>query len=581
MLRELTIKNLALIEELRLEFTEGLNILTGETGAGKSIIIDAVSLVLGVRSSAEMVRAEAESAQVEAVFELEENADLDQALAEWGISMGEDRILVINREVQLAGRSRCRVNGQTVTVLTLSKIGSFLLDLHGQHEHQSLLHIDKHREILDGFGGAELNEQKRATVAAYHRWAELKRELDGLSLNEQEKQERLEYLSFQLQEIDRARLQPGEEEELLKEREVLAAAEALFAAASSAYELLYGGEEPGSALDKLTAGEQALAKVIEVDPRLKPFYQAITEAACQLEETARDIRAYRDQVEFDPARLAAVEERLDEITRLKRKYGKDVPEIIAYAEKARKELESMESQEELLAAKTKELALVEEELREKAQALSDLRRKAAKVLEETIITQLAQVNMGKTVFKVSVSNVPDEKGGLTINGRKLAVNEMGVDRVEFLVAPNPGEGLRPLSKIASGGELSRMMLVLKVIMAKTGSIPTMVFDEIDAGISGRTAQAVAEKLLLLAQTNQVICVTHLPQIASMATRHFYIEKRTSGERTRVQVGVLSKEGRIEEMARMLGGARVTDTTRNHAEEMLIQAEALRRKAPQH
>ncbi|HEY8344909.1 MAG TPA: DNA repair protein RecN [Bacillota bacterium] len=581
MLRELTIKNLALIEELRLEFTEGLNILTGETGAGKSIIIDAVSLALGVRSSAEMVRAEAESAQVEAVFELEENADLDRALAEWGIPMGEDRILVINREVQLAGRSRCRVNGQTVPVLTLSKIGGFLLDLHGQHEHQSLLHIDKHREILDSFGGAELNEQKKATAAAYQRWAELKRELDRLSLNEQEKKERLDYLNFQLQEIDRARLQPGEEEELLKEREVLAAAEALFAAASTAYELLYGGEEPGSALDKLTAGEQVLAKVIEVDPRLKPFHQTITEAACQLEETARDLRAYRDQVEFDPARLAAVEERLDEITRLKRKYGMEVPEIMAYAEKARKELESIESQEEMLAAKAKELAVVEEELRDRAQALSELRRKAAAVLEETVISQLAQVNMGKTVFKVSISQVPDEKGGLPVNGSKLAINETGFDRVEFLVAPNPGEGLRPLAKIASGGELSRMMLVLKVIMAKAGSIPTMVFDEIDAGISGRTAQAVAEKLLLLAQTNQVICVTHLPQIASMATQHLYIEKYTSGERTRVQVRVLSKEGRIEEMARMLGGAVVTDTTRNHAEEMLIQAEALRRKACQH
>lgn len=581
MLRELTIKNLALIEELRLEFAEGLNILTGETGAGKSIIIDAVNLVLGVRSSAEMVRAETESAQVEAVFELEENTELDQALAEWGIPLGEDRILVIAREVQVAGRSRCRLNGQTVTVLTLSKVGGFLLDLHGQHEHQSLLHIDKHREILDGFGGAKLTEQRRVTAETYHRWAELRRDLANLSLNEQEKQERLEYLTFQVQEIERARLQPGEEEELLKEREVLAAAETLFATASGAYELLYGGDEPGSALDKLNACGQSLEKVIEVDPRLKPFYQSITEAACQLEETARDIRSYRDQVEFDPARLAAVEERLDEIARLKRKYGKNVPEIMAYAEKARKELASMESQEELLALKTKELALVEEELQKNARVLSDLRQEAAKFLEETIIAQLAEVNMGKTVFEVSISSVSDEKKGLMINGRRLAINEKGFDRVEFLVAPNPGEGLRPLSKIASGGELSRLMLVLKVIMAKAGSIPTMVFDEIDTGISGRTAQAVAEKLLLLAKTNQVICVTHLPQIASMATRHFYIEKQTFGERTRVQVGVLSKEGRIGELARMLGGAEVTVTTRNHAEEMLIQAETLRQKTSHH
>jgi len=577
MLRELTIKNLALIEELRLEFEDGLNILTGETGAGKSIIIDAVNLILGVRSSAEMVRAEAESAQVEAVFELENHTELEEALAAWGIPVGGDRLLVVNREVQVAGRSRCRLNGQTVTVLTLSKVGAYLMDIHGQHEHQSLLSIEQHRKILDGFGGEELAAQSKKVARTYRLWEVVRQELNAFTVDEKEKRQRIDYLSFQLQEIEGARLQPGEEDGLLKEQEVLGAAENLFATASRVYKLLYGGEEPGAAVDKLNESKLALEKVVKIDAQLQPLQQMMTEACCQLEEVAREIRTYRDEVEFDPARLAAVEERLDELSRLKRKYGKSVEEILDYAEEIRRELETIESQEELLTAKTQELACLEGELRENALELSKLRRKAAEFLEEAITSQLAEVNMGKTVFKVVISKQVDQRTGIPVEGEQWAISSSGFDRVEFLVAPNPGEGLRPLSKIASGGELSRMMLVLKVIMAKTDSIPTMAFDEIDTGISGRTAQAVAEKLLLLGRTNQVICVTHLPQIASMAFRHFYIEKQTSGARTRVQVRVLSGEERIEELARMLGGAEVTAITRNHAKEMLFQAKSLQDK----
>lgn len=577
MLRELTIENLALIDHLRLEFARGLNILTGETGAGKSIIIDGVNLILGGRSSSELIRAEAEAAQVEAVFEVEEHKELEKVLAEWGIPLGDDRLLVISREVNSSGRSRCRINGQTVTVLTLSKIGGYLLDLHGQHEHQSLLFSERQREILDGFGGELLAAKAGEVAETYRRYEEVKKELAELTTSEEDKNRRIEFIGFQLREIEGARLRPGEEEELLREREILAGAEQLFTAASRVYELLYGGEEPGSALDKLSEGQQALEKVIGIDPRLQPLYQMITESACQVEEAAREIRSYRDGVEFDPTRLAAVEERLDEINKLKRKYGKTVGDILAYAEKIRKEIQTIEGREERLSQLTKELAAVEEKLAREALALSALRRRAAGRLEEAITAQLAEVNMGKTVFKVALNRAIAEKDGLTVGGEKVAVDRHGLDRVEFMVAPNPGEGLKPLAKIASGGELSRMMLVLKVILAEVDRIPTMVFDEIDVGIGGRTSQAVAEKLLLLARTNQVICVTHLPQIASMADRHFYIEKKTFENRTRVEVKVLDRKARVEELARMLGGAEVTATTREHAREMLLLAESVRRK----
>lgn len=577
MLRELTVENLALIDHLRLEFDQGLNILTGETGAGKSIIIDAVNLILGGRSSTELIRAGAESAQVEAIFELEENAALDEDLEEWGVPLGEDCLLVVNREVHRTGRGRCRVNGQTVPVFLLNKIGGYLMDIHGQHAHQSLLATARQREILDDFGGPALHAKAREVAALYERRQRIKNALSQVTLGEEEKNRKIEFLTFQIQEIEAARLQEGEEEELAAERELLAGAERLFEAASGSYQLLYGGDEPGSALDRLLESRQLLEKVVAIDPRLQPLAAMLSEAAAQVEEVSREIRLYREKIEFNPAQLAAVEERLDEIYKLKRKYGKSIPEILAYAEKAREELEAIEGEEERLEALAEELADVERKLTGAAEELSALRRKTAAELEQLISRHLAEVNMGKTVFKVALTREQDEENGLLSAGEKVAVTREGFDRVEFLVAPNPGEGLRPLAKIASGGELSRLMLALKVVLAEKDNIPSMVFDEIDAGIGGRTAQAVAEKLLLLSQTHQVICVTHLPQIASMARRHFFIQKKTAGDRTTVEVKTLNQEERVEELARMLGGAEVTSTTREHAREMLVLAASISEK----
>ncbi len=400
--------------------------------------------------------------------------------------------------------------------------------------------------------------------------------LSQVTLSEEEKARKIEFLTFQLQEIEAARLRPGEEEELTKEKELLNAAEELFSAASAAYSLLYGGDEPGAALDRLLESQQLLVKAGEIDPRLQPLAEVLGEAAVQVEEASRELRLYREKIEFDPEKLALVEERLDEIYKLKRKYGQGVPEILEYAEKIREELAMIEGEEERLAALTRELAEIEEKLAAVALELSALRKEAAAELEKAIQTQLAEVNMGKTIFEVAFSREKDEENGLPVAGEKLAVTRYGLDRVEFLVAPNPGEGLRPLAKIASGGELSRLMLVLKVVLAEKDNIPSMVFDEIDAGIGGRTAQAVAEKLLFLSRTHQVICVTHLPQIASMARRHFYIEKRTTAGRTKVDVRTLDREARVDELARMLGGAEVTATTREHAREMLALAASIGR-----
>ncbi|NLM36758.1 MAG: DNA repair protein RecN [Firmicutes bacterium] len=575
MLRELMIENFALIDRLNLEFGPGFNVLTGETGAGKSIIIDTVSLLLGGRSSWEQIRAGAEAALIEGVFELEERPELDRLLADWGIPVGDDRLLVVSREIKMSGRSRCRVNGQNVTVLTLNEVGRLLMDIHGQHEHQSLFSPVFQRALLDRFGGEQTKEEAARVAELYTKWQGVKKELADLEMDEAEEKRRVELFGFQLQEIEAAQLQPGEEEELTRERNLLAGAERLYTYISEAYHRFYGADDGVAALDLLGTSVEALTKAAEIDPHLKPWVETTNRVACEVEELTRELRSYRDQITFDPERLNQVEARLDEIAKLKRKYGQGIPEILAYAAKLRKELASLSDRTARQQELTQQLANLEAELGRAVEALSALRRETADRLETAVMQQLHEVNMGKTLFKVALNRTPDPRDGLTINGERVAVGKDGIDQVEFLVAPNPGEGLRPLARIASGGELSRLMLVLKVILAEADQIPAMVFDEIDSGIGGRTAQAVAEKLLLLGCTHQVICVTHLPQIASLAHHHYYIEKRTREERTTIRVRALDQGERVEELARMLGGAEVTTTTREHAREMLQLAATLR------
>ncbi|HAZ21890.1 MAG TPA: DNA repair protein RecN [Firmicutes bacterium] len=576
MLREIQVRDFALIENLHLVWDSGLNILTGETGAGKSIIIDALGLVLGGRFSAEMIRTGAEACYIEAIFEPDEhNHQLMGVLSQLGIAYDPAESLIMAREVGRAGKSRCRINGQTVNVSTLAEVGALLVDIHGQHDHQSLISPDKQVDILDHFGGEALLTLRATVSRQYHQLAALKTEYHTLRTDEQEKARKLELLSFQLSEIEEANLQPDEEDELQKEVGVLAGAEKLFEACAQSYFLIYEGDDHAvPATAQLEEAINRLDQMTAVDQRLQPVVEMLRESAAQAEEAAREIKTYQDHIDFNPQRLEEVQTRLNEIHKLKRKYGSTIPEILVFAEKVRTEINSYAANDERRAEIEAEIQQISTELATAAGALSAKRRQTATMLEDAIGKELADLHMQKTRFIISFEQRKAEDG-LLWNGSKLAVGPQGFDAIEFLVSPNPGEEPKPLSKIASGGELSRIMLALKAILGQVDEIATMIFDEIDAGVGGRAAQAVGEKMLLISQFRQVICITHLPQIASMAHCHFYIEKTVRDERTIVSISKLNFKERVEELARMLGGAEVTDLTRKHAQEMLALAESVR------
>jgi DNA repair protein RecN (Recombination protein N) len=571
---QLEVKNIALIDELTLEFDPGFNVMTGETGAGKSIIIDALGLALGGRFSSEMIRTGADSAVISAVFDTGNQPELEIYLEESGVPVDPEHMLIIQREISAGGKNRCRVNGHLVTVLTLNQIGDFLLDIHGQHEHQSLLFPEKQLELLDEYCGRDCLELRSHFSETYHQWRSLENEYRNLRQNESDLARRIDILQFQRDEILGAKLVLGEDEDLLKERELLTSSEKLFSAATHSYSVLYDNNDGKSAVELLGDAERTLSQAAEIDKRLGGILEMLREAACQTEEASREIRGYQEQIEFNPERLTEIEDRLDELNRLKRKYGSSIAEILLFAEKCSKELQDITNAEERSLKLESELTKIRICLGEMAGELTRLRRIGADRLQTEIVAQLADLNMARTQFEIQLTQAEIAEG-IPYGDRQVEAGPAGTDRIEFLVAPNPGEALKPMTKIASGGELSRMMLALKAILAELDQIPTMVFDEIDVGIGGRTAQAVAEKILFIGQARQVLCITHLPQIASMAKRHFYIEKTVVGERTKMTVRSLMMNERIDELARMLGGAEVTETTRQHAREMLTMAESLR------
>jgi len=572
------VRNFALIDTINLEFDPGFNVLTGETGAGKSIIIDALGLALGGRFSSEMIRTGSENAVVEAVFEINDRPELIEYLNEIGVPVTDDQTLIIQREISNNGRNRCRVNGQLVTVLVLGKIGEYLIDIHGQHEHQSLLAAEKQLELLDEYCGSECKKLRDEFLEVFRRFELLSEELQELKQNETDKVRKIDLLKFQIDEIEQMKLIIGEDEDLLKEKEILGSSEKLYEAATLSYQALYDNQSGKAVIELLAEAERSLSQVAGIDQRLAGILETIRETACQAEEASRELRDYQEQIQFDPERLNMIEERLDEINKLKRKYGASIAEILLFLDRCKQELADLNNSEE----RSHNLELEVQELRVRlgnlAETLTKYREAGALKLEHAIMEQLADLNMAKTQFKIGINQLDadtDTDTGVPYQGRKVQINATGADRLEFLVSPNPGESLKPLTKIASGGELSRLMLALKAILAELDQIPTMVFDEIDVGIGGRTAQAVAEKMALIGRARQVICITHLPQIASMAKNHFYIEKQVDGERTKVSVRGLMMNERIDELARMLGGAEVTDTTRQHAREMLALAEKLR------
>ena len=562
MLRELSIRNFALIEQLELSFYSGFSVLTGETGAGKSIIIDALGLLLGRRASTEMIRTGAESCVIQGVFAVHDEEALG-LLQEWGIDAEEE--LVITREVSNNGRNRCRLNGKLVSVSQLSELGAYLAEIVGQHDSRSLLNPNRHLMYLDAFGGDAHQRELDELRARHEAWSSIRREMTLLSGDERERNRRIDLLRFQLEEIADARLQTGEEEALLAERKRLANLDRLRKAVGTAYGLLSDSDgHTESVVRKLNLAQAELERARAFDDELAAATELLASAVAQVGEVSLELWSYLDRFELDPERLNEVETRLDLIETLKRKYGDSVAEILKFADQAQQELEFLESSAERSQELQKELERAWSAWLEKARQVSLKRRELAAELEKKIEGQLADLNMSNTRFVVSFED----------NGaqERMVPNHDGLEQVQFMIAPNVGEELKPLSRIASGGELSRVMLAIKVILAQAEAIPTIVFDEIDTGIGGQTAGKLAEKLKALSAACQVMCVTHLPVIASFGAHHYAVHKETSGERTTISVRELAKDGRIMELTRMLGGLGSSDSiTAAHAKELLERA----------
>lgn len=571
MLHELSISNFAIIDQVRLTFAPGMNVFTGETGAGKSIIIDAVSALLGGRLSGEtVIRTGAERAIVEGIFALTpaEAGLLRPALEELGLDEGDGE-LILSRELTRSGRNICRVNGRAVTVAALEQLGQRLVDIHGQGEHLSLLRVREHLGYLDRYAG--LGEERARLAETVGELRRVRQALQECLRDERELARRMDLLQFQVAEIESARLDPAEEEQLLQQRLRLANAERLQELANSGYALLNGGEQQRRAvLDLLGAAVHDLTQLEKLDPAVAPHRQAVEDALYQLEDVARALRVYRDSIEYSPARLEQVEERLSLIQGLKRKYGETVAEVLRFGESARAELEAISHNEERVAElRAQEEALLKQ-AGEQAAHLSAARRNAAARLERAVEEQLAELKMEGARFIVAIDRTEDPAGP-EIDGKRWALDPTGVDRVEFLIAPNPGEPPKPLAKIASGGEASRLMLALKTVLSQADSVPTLIFDEIDAGISGRVGTLVGRKLWSLARTHQVLCVTHLPQIASLADCHLNVCKKVAGERTVTEVRALDEGERARELANLLGGDS-TGASLLNAQELLAQGQ---------
>lgn len=565
MLRELTISQFAIIEHLQIEFDQGFHVLTGETGAGKSILIDALGLIMGGRSSSEYVRHGAKKASIEAVFELPDAHPVWHVLKDLGLDDEELDLLLIRREILANGKSTSRINGRLVTLAMLKQIGQKLLDLCGQHEHQSLLHVDEHLVWLDAFAGEEVLTCRSEYQKNYQAYRKVEQELAELNRSEQEIANQIELYRFQQNELAAAALEVGEDEQLQQERNRLAYMEKLLSHTTHAYEVL---QSEGRGIDQIGEAMTHIESATEFDEALAPIAESIQTAYYQLEEAIRELGLYRDGLEFDPQRLNEVEDRLHLIEQLKRKYGNTIEEILQYEQQVHKKLEQLDSLDTSQAELIEKRDQLKEVCQQFADELTKLRRQAAGRLESQLEDELSELNMGSTVFHVAfLQNVY----------QKDQLHEMGQDLIQFQIAPNPGEPLRPLHKIASGGELSRIMLALKCIFTDLNQTHTVIFDEIDTGVSGRTAQAIAERIAMLAKTNQVLCVTHLPQVACMADLHYYIYKESAENQTKAFVKPLDHELRTLELARMLGGVEVTETTRQHAEEMLRLAAEVKQR----
>jgi DNA repair protein RecN (Recombination protein N) len=552
LLSELTISNFAIIDHLSLAFSPALNVLTGETGAGKSIIVDAVSNLLGVRADAELIRAGTEGARVEGVFVVS-NALRDKLallLQEQGLETGGDT-LILTREIRSSGRHVCRINGRAVTLGVFAQFGQHLVDIHGQGEHLSLLRVREHLNFLDRYGS--LQEQRAAVAEGVRALRGVRAELIALRRDERELARRADLLQYQVREIEDARLESGEETALLAERKLLLNAERLSKLADTAFQKLGGGsEEQHSAVDMLNSVLRDLTELEKLDQQTTPQRKAVEEASYQLDDLARTLRAYRDGIEFNSVRLQEVGDRLDLINDLKRKYGDSIAQVLHFAQEAAQELHAITHNEERIAELEEQEARLVMEVGAQAAGLSAARREAADRLESAVERELDDLNMKQARFVVDMQ-WKEKENGVEVEGKRYAFESSGIDHLEFLISPNVGEPPKSLAKIASGGETSRLMLALKTVLTTADEVPTLIFDEIDQGIGGRAGGIVGLKLWGLTPGHQVLCVTHLPQLASYGDRHYKVDKVQSDGRTVTRVQVLDEPSRVGELGAMIGG----------------------------
>ena len=555
MLHSLHVKNLALMEETEVEFGPGLNILTGETGAGKSLLIGSVNLALGGKFEKEMLRKGAESALVELIF-IDKSPKVGELLERMELESQEDGTVIISRRMQV-GKSACKINGETVTAKQVKELAELLIDIHGQHEHQSLLHKKKHLEILDGYCGERLFPVAEKVRVLFEECRKLRRELEEETLDEAAKAREQSLAEFELQEIEQAKLTEGEDEELERRYRLMMNSKRIMESLTESYRYTGGDSELGAG-QSLSRALRALRSVTAYDSRLQELEEQLSEIDSLLADYDRDLSEYMSDCEFDGEEFAAVEERLNTLNHLKGKYGGSIQEVLRYGEERKQLLEKLSDYDVYMEKQNKRLKEAEGQLEEACRELSEIRRECAVVLGEKLKEALLQLNFTTVEFEIAVR--PHQ-----------TVTALGYDDVEFLISTNPGESVKPLGQVASGGELSRVMLAIKTVLAGSDDIGTLIFDEIDAGISGRTAWKVSGQLDMVAKGTQVLCITHLPQIAAMADKHFVIEKSSTQDNTITDIRLLEADESLGELARLLGSDVMTEAALSNAREMRAQA----------
>ncbi|WP_079708547.1 DNA repair protein RecN [Paraliobacillus ryukyuensis] len=570
MLTELSIKDFAIIEETTITFKDGLTVLTGETGAGKSIIIDAIQLLTGGRGSAEFVRHGAKKASLEGLFTVEDRSHAVYSVGEtFGVDIDGDGMIVLSRTISANGKSICRVNGHLVTLAILKEFGKALIDIHTQHETQSLMDVDRHIALLDLYNYKEMEEAKQDYSPLFDKFTTLQNRYKQLNENEQEMAQRLDLLKFQLNELLEANLSPGEDEALREERERLTNYEKIFTGVNEAYQALSGEQR---AIDWLGLALSGLEKASEYEATLVEKKEQFLSHFYLIEELSIDLRNFIDSLEFNSNRLNEVESRLNEIDRLQRKYGTTVDAMLEYASTIEDEIDELEDKDTSIEKLDHDLKEVGKDLLVEAKHLHDLRIQSAHDLKQVIHEELKDLYLEKATFDVDIAIKKGKDDTIQLDGMPVQLGESGFDKVRFLISTNPGEPVKDMNKVASGGELSRIMLAIKKIFARHQGVTSVIFDEVDTGVSGRVAQAIAEKIFTISVGSQVLCITHLPQVASMADTHLFIEKEIKGERTLTSVNELTRDERITEIGRMVTGTELTATSREHARELIEQAE---------